>query len=353
MSSKREKIKATLQATRERHAALVCKVFRLKLDYSRLSKAKLAYLNRLFLEKKWYRNFIIGQGDIFNASDKLKTVTIKKGEAFEEREIKVLSSQMRQSVMSELKENIKALAAVKKLGSKVGALKFTSRCDTIELKQCGVTYRVKGKTFFLQGFKKSFKLEGIRQIPAGAEFANARLVRKPSGFYLHITVFVEKAAREHTGKAIGLDFGIKDNIVDSNGECHNWSFPETRRMKRVSRKLNRAYARKKGGKKSGNDRKRQAVLALEYERLGNRKRDARNKFIAELVRENDLIAVQDESIAQWKSCKRRGWGNRVHHSIMGGIMSGLKRKPQTLVVRKGFVSTQLCPCCRRKKQDSA
>jgi transposase len=49
----------------------------------------------------------------------------------------------------------------------------------------------------------------------GAERANAKLVRKAFGSYLHITCYTEKKKREQTGKSVGLDFGIKDTIIDS------------------------------------------------------------------------------------------------------------------------------------------
>jgi putative transposase len=58
-----------------------------------------------------------------------------------------------------------------------------------------------------------------------------------------------------------------------------------------------------------------------------------------------LIVIQDESIAGWKSSKMRGFGKKVQRSIMGGIISSLKNKPETLVVDKYFPSTQLCSAC--------
>jgi hypothetical protein len=48
----------------------------------------------------------------------------------------------------------------------------------------------------------------------------------------------------------------------------------------------------------------------EYEKIGNKKRDEKNKFVAKIGKENDVIAVQDENIAEWKSSKKRGIGKR-------------------------------------------
>jgi hypothetical protein len=88
---------------------------------------------------------------------------------------------------------------------------------TVALKQSGVTYCIIGNRLFVQGFKKPFRLESLEQIPEGAEKANAKLV-------LHITCYMEKKKQEQTGKSVGLDFGIKDNIVDSDGNRYNWTF---------------------------------------------------------------------------------------------------------------------------------
>jgi len=90
----REKRKQTLLRRKSQEA----KTFELKLDKSKISKTKLAILNRLFLEAKWFTNYIIANG-ILNfkphADYKVKTVPVKVCNTFQEREIQVLSSQMK------------------------------------------------------------------------------------------------------------------------------------------------------------------------------------------------------------------------------------------------------------------
>ena len=53
-----EKRKQTLLRRKTKEA----KTFELKLDRSKISKTKLAILNRLFLEAKWSTNYIIANG---------------------------------------------------------------------------------------------------------------------------------------------------------------------------------------------------------------------------------------------------------------------------------------------------
>ena len=90
----REKRKQTLIRRRTQEA----KTFELKLDKSKISKTKIAILNRLFLEAKWFTNHIIANGMLNfkpHADYKVKTVPVKVGYTFQKREIQVLSSQMK------------------------------------------------------------------------------------------------------------------------------------------------------------------------------------------------------------------------------------------------------------------
>ena len=127
-------------------------------------------------------------------------------------------------------------------------------------------------------------------------------------------------------------------MVDSNGNKYSFQFPESKQLKKAQRLLSRKQ-------KGSNRYKQRLILAKQYEKVTNKKKDVRNKFVSKLCKENDLIVIQDESVAGWKSSKMKGWGRRIHHSIIGGIISSLKNKPETLVIDKYFPSTQLCPNC--------
>ncbi|MFP3214052.1 MAG: hypothetical protein RXR18_02420 [Nitrososphaeria archaeon] len=95
---KNAKIRAKRKQTLLRRKTQEAKTFELKLDKSKISKTKLAILNRLFHEAKWFTNYIIASG-ILNfkphAHYKVKTVQIKVCNTFQERKIQVLSSQMK------------------------------------------------------------------------------------------------------------------------------------------------------------------------------------------------------------------------------------------------------------------
>jgi hypothetical protein len=119
--NKTETIKTTLKETNRSRKTQDCKVYTCKFDYSHLSKQKREYLNRLFLEAKWLRNYIISRDDIFNESDKHTSVIVlnKDGEQ-EERDLKFLSSQMKQGILEQIKNDILGLSASKEKGRRVG-----------------------------------------------------------------------------------------------------------------------------------------------------------------------------------------------------------------------------------------
>ncbi len=340
----KEKQKQTLLATRKRRKGQDCRTFEVKLDKSHLSKEKKSHLNRLFLEAKWLYNSILSSEDVFKYDTKIKEVFIlNKDREKEIRELKSISSQMKQGIKKRTIRSIKTLSTLKKKGKskRVGKLKFKSEINSIPLNQHNYTHKIKnGKYLRLQKFKKQFKIIGFNQIPTDVEFANANLIRKAGDYYLHIITFSAKVEREKTGKVIGLDFGIKDNIIDSNGEKHNYNFPETRQIKKASKKVNRA---RKG---SRNRFKLRIRLQKAYNNNDNRKKDTKNKFVSSLKQNYDFICIQDETISGWKSSKMRGFGRKVQHSIMGGIISELKKHSETLVVDRFFPSTKLCPECK-------
>jgi len=343
MLTKNEKIKQAIQKTREKRKSQDCKVFEVKFDKSHLSREKLRHLKMLFIEAKWLYNYQLSLEDVFDFSYKMKEVEVLNQERQKEiREINCLSAQMRQILVRRLQQNILNLSKAKKKGSKVGRLKFKSQVNSIPLTQFGTTYKIEENQKYvkIQGFgRKRFKVIGLNQIPKDTGIANATLISRNGDYYLKITCFVSKEERIETGKSIGLDFGIKDNVVDSDGNKYSFQFLESKSLKKAGRRLSK---KKKG---SRNRFKQKLLLNKQYEKLTNKKKDAKNKFVSKLVKKNDLIVIQDESIAGWKSSKMKGWGRKIQHSIMGGIISDLKRKSETLVVDKYFPSTQLCPNC--------
>ena len=157
MTIKTEKWLLKLKQTKEKRKSQVCKVYELKFDMSHLSNEKSIYLNQLFLEAKWLYNSILSSEDIFKFDSKNKIVEVlDKDKNIVQRELKVLSSQMRQAVYQKVQWSIKALSTKKKKGKQkeVGRLKFTSQINSIVLNQFKMTYKT---GYFFNRIKNQIK----------------------------------------------------------------------------------------------------------------------------------------------------------------------------------------------------
>jgi transposase len=284
---------------------------------------------------------MVGCEDIIKFDDKVKVVPVlNKEKEIEERSICCLSAQMKQAIKERTIGSIKSLSTKKKKGKKeeVGKLKFKGRINSVPLRQFGQTYRFSGdKYLILQGFKKGFRINGYKQIPKEAEFANANLVRRASGYYLKITCYVPKESKTFKEPYVGIDFGIKTSLTLSNGEKLDVNFPVDEKTKGLQRRIKN---KKKGSK---NRYKHQQIINRSIERTDNRKKDKRNKIVSYITNKFETVVVQKENIKAWHSGR---FGKKVQSSSIGGIMSDLKRKSHTLVeVDRFFPSTKMCPEC--------
>jgi len=113
--------KNTLQETRQRRETQKPVVYELKLQ--NLSKKKSDVLRKAFLEAKWLYNWLVSDTERLGIpANKVSVVEIKAGEAYEQRELTALGSQIKQEIADRLKDNLRALGKLKENGHKVGAL---------------------------------------------------------------------------------------------------------------------------------------------------------------------------------------------------------------------------------------
>jgi transposase len=336
---KRDKIKQTLFQTRERRKSQICKVYTLKIDKSHLSKQQSKFLYKVFIEAKWFYNYLLNQEDVFNNSHicKDKEIEIKVLDKFEKRTFEYLSSQMKGGLYGRIIDAIKVLSKLKKRNFTIGRLKFKPEINSIELPQYNVTWKFKKTRIHIQGCKTPFKINGLKQIPENCEFANAHLLRKPSGYYLSITTFQSKSEKVKYNKEVGLDFGIKTSITTSDGEKFDIKIPESKKLKRLQ-----LWLSKKTDKKSKNRRQNIKKIKQEYEIISNQKQDQVNKLVSYLMNNYDIIYIQDEMIANW----HKGlFGKQVQHSTLGAIKARLKTLESIQVISKFEPTTKLCPSC--------
>ncbi|MEM0166906.1 MAG: hypothetical protein QXI46_05725 [Thermoplasmata archaeon] len=175
---------------------------------------------------------------------------MKVGDKFEERELTILSSQMKQYIIKRLQSNNKSLIILKAKGKKTGKIRYKKALHSIPLMQYGITYWINAndKTVHIQGLG-DFKVNGIDQIPWNGEFANANFIERNGDYFLHVVVYTPKEEKVHNGRAIGIDLGIKNQITFSNGIKVQYAIPMPERVKRLYKSFSRSqYDKKKKNK---------------------------------------------------------------------------------------------------------
>ena len=335
------KIKDTLCATKERRSHMDCRVISVKVQENRLSKAKLEKLYRCFLEGKWLYNAVVATDSL--SLEDTSAVQVKVKDTFEVREINTLSAQMKQSVVDSAKTNVCNLSKAKRKGLKVGKLRFKKECNEINLKQFGKTYKIKSRNKLSIEKIGVLVVNGLEQINLDeVEFANAKLVKKPSGFYINITVYSNKQPEVQTEKEVlGLDMGIKDQLTFSNGVKVNFYLEESEQLKGLMRKLNRQT--------KGSNQYKQTLNRIKriFEHYNNKKNDVVNKLNS-VLKQNYIICFQDELLSQWKRKKpkrRFSFGRKVQHGILGRVKDKLKKNSTNVMLESSVPTTQTCPEC--------
>ena len=306
-----------------------------------MSKAKLEKLKRCFPEAKWLYNAVVAS-ETLNLED-TSTVQVKVKDVFEEREIKCLSAQMKQSVIDSVKTNVSNLSKAKRKGLEVGKLQFKKECNEINLKQFGHTYAIKGKNKIRVQNIGILVVNGLEQINLdGVEFANAKLIQKPSGYYINITVYSKKQPQPATSKEVlGVDMGIKDQLTFSNGVKVNFYLEESEQLKGLMRKLSRQV--------KGSNQYKQTLARIKriYECYNNKKNDIVNKLNS-VLKSHYIICFQDELLNQWKqkkSKRRFSFGKQVQHGILGRVKDKLKKNSTNVMLESSVPTTQTCPVC--------
>ncbi|MBT2288680.1 IS200/IS605 family element transposase accessory protein TnpB [Paenibacillus albidus] len=154
-------------------------------------------------------------------------------------------------------------------------------------------------------FANSRKLEG--------RILSATVRQNPSGkFFVSLVCEVEKAPLPPSDGHIGIDLGLKEYAVCSNGE----RFANPRFYRQHEKKLafwqRRLSRRTPGG---SNWKKAKQQVARIHEHIGNARNDFLHKLTTKLIRENQTISIEDLRVANMiqnpklsKSIADASWG---------------------------------------------
>lgn len=148
-----------------------------------------------------------------------------------------------------------------------------------------------GKIFFPK-FKDGMKFRQHREIIGTIKSATISLT--PTGKYF-VSILTEQTYEpyEKTSKSVGIDLGIKDFVITSDGR----KYKNNRYTKKYQRKLKRAQkhlSRKQKG--SSQYEKQRLKVARIHEKIANCRADNLHKVSTELVRQYDIICLEDLNV---------------------------------------------------------
>lgn len=146
-------------------------------------------------------------------------------------------------------------------------------------------------------FKEGINLV-ISRIPKG-EIRQATVSKTPSGKYfisiLCETHEINKPKNEISyNNSIGIDLGIKDFLITSNGIKYENNKYLSKLEKKLSKEQNKLNKKVKG---SNNRNKQRIKVAKIHEKISNQRLDYLHKLSTKLISENKTICIEDLNVS--------------------------------------------------------
>ena len=224
-----------------------------------------------------------------------------------------------------------------------------SRCNTFETRHISLTTPLKNIRF------RCSDLYFSRLKKYNKNIRSATLSKTKSGnYFLSILVEMEDTELkrfEHTDKQVGIDLGVKDFVITSDGDVfENKHFlkKEEKKMKRLQRQLSRKV------KGSNNIEKQRIKIAKLFERMTNKKDAYIHYVVNELLKSYDTIFMEDLNVK----------GLLKNHHIAKAISEvgfykfkeilntkALINDKQVISIDRFYPSSKTCSVCGYKKQD--
>lgn len=167
----------------------------------------------------------------------------------------------------------------------------------------------------------------------------AQIIKEPTGFFICIQCEDVPQKFNSENQAIGLDMGISNFCIDSNGGF----ISNPRHFKRYERQLkieNRSLVRKRKGSNSW--MKQCKRLNLLHHKIGNVRRDFLHKHSTAIAKSNKVVYLEDLNVSGMS--KNRKLSKHILDCGWGQFRTLLSYKTKVVAINPAFTS-QACNQC--------